>query len=460
MKSLKSLIALVICLTSVVLFYFFREVPKGQLWKEYSVLYVPVESSDKSVLTVLNDFSISDYICLSNQFLPINISKNSPEYSMLKLNIHSDDLSYVYDRNAYFFDKNNQYRIYYIPSDYSKLLPGIVKKLSDYNIFAQIDSKTQYPVILPIVFTILCLIFCVFSKKRFLFILSSLFSIIFVFANPFYQLVLAHCLLLLLLFIISNTWKRKDFLKVIIQKKYTIPILLLFFTCSIASSVFIFILSILEVLSIFGIYIIYDDFITWFSKGKFVPVQIKPAKLISPFAGTQFVVLSSMLVGMLIVFISLFLGSVNFSNKSSYNDILLPCFNSSSEQNDSLPVLNDYYEWYWNVQTYPYKSLNVNNFGSACTFTSFEQTESKIIPIQKQFIFNDEYKQSINTYIENSGKSSIEYLLKKQNDNLFPTFSSSGEISINNFSLIMCFICFFILLFIYFSIIIQKGVKK
>ena len=139
---------------------------------------------------------------------------------------------------------------------------------------------------------------------------------------------------------------------------------------------------------------------------------------------------------------------------------MLPCFNSSSEQTDNLPVLNDYYEWYWNVQIYPYKSLNVNNFGSACTFTSFEQTESKIIPIQKQFIFNDEYKQSINTYIENSGKSSIEYLLKKQNDNLFPTFSSSGEISINNFSLIMCFICFFILLFIYFSIIIQKGVKK
>lgn len=460
MKSLKSLIALIICLTSVVLFYFFREVPKGQLWKEFSVLYVPVESSDNSVLDVLNDFSISDYICLSNQFLPINISKNSPEYSMLKLNIHSDDLSYVYDRNAYFFDKNNQYRIYYIPSNYSKLLPGIVKKLSDYNIFAQVDSKTQYPVILPIVFTILCIIFCFFSKKRFLFILSSIFSIIFVFANPFYQVVLSHCLLLLLLFSISNIWKRKDFLRVILLKKYTIPILFGFAVCSIASSVQIFILSIFELLSICGVYIIYYDFFAWYNKGKFVPIFIKPAKLISPFAGKQFIVLSSMLVAMLIVFVSLFLSSKTFTNKSSNNDILLPCFNTSFEQNEILPSLDDYYEWVWNVQTYPYKSLNTENSNKEYKFTTFAQTENGIVPIEKHFVFNKEYKQNVDSYIENSGKNTIEYLLKNQNVNLFPGFSSTGAISINNFSLIMCFICFFILLFIYFSIIIQKGVKK
>jgi len=460
MKSLKSLIALVICLTSVVLFYFFREVPKGQLWKEYSVLYVPVESSDNSVLDVLNDFSISDYICLSNQFLPINISQNSPEYSMLKLNIQSDNLSYVYDRNAYFFDKHNQYRIYYIPSNYSKLLPNIEKKLADKNIFAQVDSKTQYPVILPILFTILCIILCYFSKKRILFFLSSIFSIIFVFANPFYQVVLSHCLLLLLIFIISNIWKRKDFLRVFLLKKYTIPILAVFIASCLSSSILIFALSILELLSIFCVYIIYDDLNAWYNKEKFVPVYIKPAKMISPFDGKQFVVLSSMLALMIIVFVSLFLGSKNFTNKSSDNDILLPCFTSASEQENTLPVLNDYYEWFWNVQTYPFKSLNTENSNKEYKFTTFEQTENGIIPIQKQFVFNDEYKQNINTYIESSGKSTIEYLLKNQNDNLFPGFSSTGAITINNFSLIMCFICFFILLFIYFSIIIQKGVKK
>ena len=158
MKNYKSIFALVICLCSVFVFSIFKQVPKGQLWKGYSVLYVPVTASDDAVVSVLEQFKIKDYICLSNQFLPLDISVNSPEYSMLVMNSSNKDFSYLYDRNSYFFDKSQNYRVYYILSDYSSLFANVVKELSNWNISACIDSKVQYPVILPLVILVLCVI--------------------------------------------------------------------------------------------------------------------------------------------------------------------------------------------------------------------------------------------------------------------------------------------------------------
>lgn len=461
MKKFKSLLALLICLVCVVCLFLFRQIPKGQLWKGYSVLYVPVETSDQTVVNVLDELEIKNFICLSNQFLPLKIELNSPEYSMLKLNIQNDDFSYIYDRNGYFFDKNGDYRIYYIPSEYSENFSVLIKKLSEWNIPANVDSKTQYPVFLPIVFAILCVILCYFSKNKILFGSSVIFPILFVFFNPFYQVIFARCLLLIILFIVSNIWNRKGSVKTILSCFYLYLILVIYLISSVGTSLSVCLLSILEVISISSVFIIYYDFIFWKNKKSITFVKIKPARLVSIFADKQFLVFSSILVSMLFIFGFLFFSSSNSTKISkSENDVLLPCLVSEAENQSNLPMLEDYYKWVWNVQTFPYRSLNESHQESVVEFSRFVQSENGIIQQNEVMFYDDEFKQNLNTQIDFIGENSIEYMLRTQNQELFPCFSSSGSFQISNFSLVMCFICFFILLFIYFSIIIQKGVKK
>ena len=461
MKKFKSLFALLICLVCVVCLFLFRQVPKGQLWKGYSVLYVPVETSDQVVVNVLNELEIKNYICLSNQFLPLKVDLHSPEYSMLKLNIQKDDFSYIYDRNGYFFDKNGDYRIYYIPFEYSQNFSTLVKNLSEWNIPANIDSKTQYPVFLPVLFTILCVILCCFSKNKILFGSSVIFPILFVFANPFYQIVLARCLLLIILFIISNIWNRKGSINRLLSCFYLYPILGIYLISSVGTSVGVVFLSVLEMFSILSVYVIFYDIVSWKNRESFTFVKIKPARLVSIFADKQFLIFSSILVSMLCIFGCLFFISSNSSKISkSENEVLLPCLVSESENQSNLPMLEDYYKWVWNVQTFPYRSLNENQQETVVEFSRFVQSENGIVQKNEVMFFDDEYKQNLETQIDSIGENSIEFMLRTQNQDLTPCFSSSGSFQINNFSLVMCFICFFILLFIYFSIIIQKGVKK
>jgi len=164
---------------------------------------------------------------------------------------------------------------------------------------------------------------------------------------------------------------------------------------------------------------------------------------------------------MLCIFGCLFFSFSNSSKISkSEDEVLLPCLVSESENQPDLPMLEDYYKWVWNVQTFPYRSLNENQQETVVEFSRFVQSENGIVQKDEVMFFDDEYKQNLETQIDSLGENSIEFMLRTQNQDLTPCFSSSGSFQINNFSLVMCFICFFILLFIYFSIIIQKGVKK
>lgn len=460
MKNYKSIFALVICLCSVFVFSIFKQVPKGQLWKGYSVLYVPVTASDDAVVSVLEQFKIKDYICLSNQFLPLDISVNSPEYSMLVMNSSNKDFSYLYDRNSYFFDKSQNYRVYYILSDYSSLFANVVKELSNWNISACIDSKVQYPVILPLVILVLCVILYFFSKNRFLFLATAFFVVFFIFTNPFYQIAIAASLLILLLFVLSNIWNRKGFVSLILHKFYSVPILVIFVVTAFFASITVGLCSLLLLASLLGVYIIFSDIHKFVaSKMIFVPVAILPAKKINLFSKKSFVVLTSILACSIIILVSLFINSSSISS-SGDGSVMLPCAKSDLVKDSKLPILDDYYKWVWNVQTYPYKSLNSKDSEDVVVFPKYVEIDNKIVLQEQILSYDSNFKQNIYNNIDYLSSNSVEKLIKSQSENFVPGYSSSGTMQIDFISIIMCIICFMLLLFVYFSIIIREGVKK
>ena len=152
-------------LISLILLICFRSIPSGKLWKEYNVLYVPVNSDDSKILTALEESKINDVVCLSRQFLPVALNENSIEISMLRLNYGSKDYDYTSRRKAMFFDKASEYRLYYIPAEFKSNLSNAVNLIESYGIPCGTDTSASYPWLLPLTAILLAGMFFLFVRN-------------------------------------------------------------------------------------------------------------------------------------------------------------------------------------------------------------------------------------------------------------------------------------------------------
>ena len=74
--------------------------------------------------------------------------------------------------------------------------------------------------------------------------------------------------------------------------------------------------------------------------------------------------------------------------------------------------------------------------------------------------YDNSYKKEIYEGIDKLQFNSIEKVMKSENEDFTGGYAAASSYQINLFGIIMCFICLFILLFIYLSIIIRKGTSK
>lgn len=444
-----------IFLLTLFLLLFFKSIPSGKLWQSYKILYVPVEEDDSKVINAIEKAGIQNYVALSNQFLPLNLKADSLEFSMFKLNCDSQTYSYYKDRNAYFFDKSQSYRLYYIPTDYQKELGTCLDLLQVSNVDAACDSDSTYPWILPLIILTIIIILALFSKNKLLFIFTSLPCFIYIFSNPFYTLALALILIELSLFLISNVWKRKGALQVLLNHFYFTAMIVIAILCAFSVSIKAFLLFLCTILSSISVFFIYY-YILDYSKNKksFIPVYIKNAKMVPLFARKQNIVMITTIVcSVLLISTFLLTSSRNFSNR--FTKILLP--SAENQASTELPQLENYYEFVWNVETYPYQSLNnKNNIPGYLEFSKYTEEagfikENKIIKA-----YNQSYKDNVFNSIDSLNFNSIEKVLKSEGSQVQTNYCSVNNYQTNLFSKIMMLICLFVLLFIYFSIIIKR----
>ena len=459
MELVKKYIPFVCVIAAFVLLLVFRTVPSKKLWDNYTVLYVPVSTGDDLVINALEAAQINDFICLKNQRVPVLLSPFSPEVTMLKLNTNSTSEDYLFSRENFFYDSTGNYKLFYIPSEYKKNLNDCIHFLEKRNIKTGIDVNFSYPWILPLLIMVYFVILFIFAKNKLLFFCLNIFPAIFIFCNPFYAACTSVILIQTSLFIISNIWGRKNAKKQLIK---TIAIILLLFvsllsafSSSIRSGLF-YLIANAGTLSMLFIYDLLKN--RRESKMNFVPVYIKPAKMISGFGGNGKIILP---VSLGITAVTLVYFALSFTNITPgfSQKIQLPGLSNSSE--DKLPSLEDYYKWNWNIVSRPFKSLNKNySDDSYVVYPSFTNENNKITENDKILSYDDNFRQSVYNDIDSLDFDSIEKVLKSQNKNAKYAYVQTNSYKVSLFSIIMMFISFSVLLFIYFSVIIKKGGKK
>lgn len=454
-----------IFLLSLILILSLKSTPSGKLWKNYSVLYVPKDSDDSLIIKALNDAEIKDVVSLSGQYLPASLSENSIEISMLRLNYDSPDFDYLRKRTSFFFDKSSAYRLYYIPSEYKSKIPAAAHAIEGAGIPCGTDSNSSYPWLLPFIAILLAGMLFVFVKNKKPFLAGAIIPLVFLYANPFYPVALATCLIFLSLFFAANLWKRKGAVNRLLSKGIVPAMLVISFICAFAGSVRSGLMFLIAVLGSAGALISYfyaDDFLR--SRKAFVPVYIRSAKRISIFAGKAFTTMT-IVTGAAILFVAIFLLTSSDSVRSRISKLLLPA--ATSYQSEELPQLDEYYRWNWNLLTYPYISLNngsasVIDGTETVEFQHFVENESTgIIENTSESISYDQaFKDSVYDGIDSLKFNSLEKVMKSEGHDFNAGFTATNSNQINLFGIIMCFICLFVLLFIYFSIIIRKGINK
>ena len=152
----KFIIPLIISCATLILLFIFRSVPVAQLWKGFSVLYVPVNTDANVVLNTLSENGCEDVISYYNQNVPyVN--------EFLPIKRDASD-AYLAGRNAYFFDKEHSVMIYYIPNTYIKNAVKAVSSLvNDYKIDAGLDAKSSFPLATPVICIIVAFLCFIFS---------------------------------------------------------------------------------------------------------------------------------------------------------------------------------------------------------------------------------------------------------------------------------------------------------
>lgn len=454
----------VLFLSSLFLIIFFKTVPAQKLWNDYSVLYVQKDSSDDSVQKALTSSGIQNYICLSNQFLPINLSENSIEFTMFKLNASKND--YSNKRVNYFFDKSKNFRLYYIPNEYNKNLSDAVHFLSQNKIECGIDSKQTVSYFLFLFFIAAAAILTVFSKNKTVFLGSCFLELLFLWCNPFYPVTVTLIIFLLPVFFISNIWKRNGFVEYLVSNIWCIIILTVCIISNFSISLKTGVLFLVFLFSVL-LFMMTDYYIEEYFEKKyiFVPVFIKSARMVNVFARRSKIVMSSLI---LITFctISVFFFTSNRKNdvSNSKSKIYLPSNvqNVLLENDEELVQFEDYYSWVWNIKTNPYKSLNKQNNDFYVEFPHYVEENGKITETRTIFSYNQNFKDNVFDSIDNLQFDSIEKVMKSEGKDFKGGYTGSQNINSNLFSIIMMIFCLIILLFIYFSIMIVqlRKIKK
>lgn len=419
-------------------------------------MYVPVQADDNTVINAIESSGISNAVVLARQYLPVKFGSNSPEIAMYRLNNQQEEFTYASKRNLYFFDKDNEYRLYYIPVEYKSKLNHCITTLNQYGISAGVDSSGTYPWFLPLICLITSIFLILIVEKKIFFASVVAIPVVFTFCNPFYPIILANLLIQLAVFFTSNILNRKGYLKVLINN-FIIPISILLafvcaFSCAIKSGLF-FIIAIAGALSSALCYLEIEKVIQ--TKSIFTPVYIRSAKRISVFAGKSKTVMGG-LTGIAFIVILLFVFTSSDTVNAHFAKLQLPAAKGFISD---LPDLDDYSRWVWNVQTYPYKTLNKTTDENNIEFPRYTYKNGVVEESVQTLSFNNEYKNRIIEDIDNLPFDSIESVMKSQKE-FNPGYASTNSYHMGFFGLIMSLLCLFVLLFINISIIIRKGARK
>lgn len=462
MKSVKNIISLLIIISCTIMLHFTRSTPVSKIWKSYQVLYVDNTVPEEKIISVLEKNSCREIICFTQQRQPL-FSVYTPVEAKQKSS------AYLTERLKYFTDRQNQFRLYYIPQEYNVYAEKALSQIqNEYTQKAGLDGKSNYLWLLPVLTVIFYLSFGIASKNKKLFFAMNIFPVLFVFAKPFFADSAAVIMFMQSVFLFEKYWNRKKALKVITTNIYTI-------ISAISSVAVIFIFSwkdglvfLAVILAVISSYILITELENLINKRKpFTYSYIVPADLIPVVNKDNSKYILFAAAG-LCVMVFLFFFQGRFSSGATYRGLVLPSpvekntlEAETASQSEKLPDIENYYEWVWDTVTFPYKNINKKNNpekplekGDQIIMENYINTESGLVKEQQViYEYNSEFEEKIDSSIEQLNYPAIEKLMKEQGKEYSVIYSSSsnGQTQDNNsLSFILIILCLFVTILMYF----------
>ena len=350
-----SLVIVILCVFSMILL---RETPVLSPWKNWKVLSVEISIPEKTVLSELSKISVDTVVSESSQRLKIN-SEFSPVLPS-EFNFYQDNLY------RYFYDKYNNYRLYYLPKTVKnrtlKALPF------DYNI----DLQASFPYFSFILTVISFIVLIFLIKNKLLFSISLLPMLLFTVVFPDFHSLVISLFSFIIVYFADKYINRKNILSALINNRFVI---LSFAICIISSilggfkGIFLFFLTLI---SCIGLNLI----ISWgFSYLDDKKNRLKFTKIVSAsgynFYNKKLIYLFYGLSGFILIGALSYIFIPSISNKTNKDTpLLIPTpleytntrgFSIGSYSNlqtkkspTELPDLGDYVSQIWNATVFPF----------------------------------------------------------------------------------------------------------
>ena len=413
-----SLLLVILCVFSMIIL---RETPVLSPWKNWKVLSVDVNISEKTVLTELSKISVDTVVSESSKRLKVN-SEFSPVLPS-EFNFYQDNIY------RYFYDKYNNYRLYYLPKTVKnrtlKALPF------DYNI----DLQASFPYFSFILAVISFIVLIFLVKHKFLFTISLLPMLLYTVVFPDFNSLVISLFSFVIVYFADKYINRKNILSALLKNPFVILSLIICIISGCLGGFKGILLFFLAIISCIGLNLIISYLNSYIDNKK---NRLKFAKIVSAsgyhfFNEKMIYIFYGLSVFILVGALSYIL-IPSISNKTSKDTpLLIPTpleytntrgFTIGSYENlqtkkspTELPDLGDYVSQIWNATVFPFISFakskgyvsNVTPGTSVNAVEYFEEngiikTKSvEVAVFSKDFINTalDNIKSSDNPVIEN-----------------------------------------------------------
>ncbi len=435
--------AITLALISLCFLFLLRIVPSAQIWDKYNVLYVDTNVNVQEVKHTLETEGITDVLYPDHSPFPIPSILAPVQHHQF-----ASGISYEQLQSSYFFDRDQNYTLYYIPQQFVK---EAQKALNKVTFSWGIDIQATIPAIPCIITLILTIILVYFSKNKSYFLSIQIPFILYTIAAPFFHVAATVCICTLANFVIQKYWNRKYFLQSMRKNIFTIVACSLLFVGSFLLGLRGFVLLLCTVSLIMStMYLLNCIKQKKYESSLFQPIFIHSSKTvrIQTYFNSKFVLIASCAIFLLTV---LAIVNIQPQKKNTQKALHIPSpsgytitdnFSAESyeqtlhmETFDRLPDLTDFVSSAWHFETYPYVKLSNDVTNYVLPGESIEQIEyirnGNIIEEKTEVIaqFDDAYIQRIISTALTRDYAGAEKLLANQKGFSRVTYSEAGTVS-------------------------------
>lgn len=341
-----------IILLAVFLLFIFRTVPSANVWNGYAVVTVPAGTDSGLVQNAFDTAGCRNIVSLENQYIPLAGSAETPEISLALSGLESSD--YLKRRALYFFDRNREFQIYYVPDTYKNNAADAVEALNRQHIAASMNAGSSYPFFVPLICFLFAAALVYFSEVKAVCALSLLLPFFFSCMLPSAAAAAPLCLFMYGIFIALKVWRRHNaalyLTRQILIIAFSALTVIFMFLSGITCGLLFLLLAAAECSLLYLLNLLAER---RNSRSVFKAVSIIPARMIS--LSTVKPLLCLLVCSGAIAALFVFSLTGTRSGFGAEKELRLPSpFGSGSV----LPTMRDFIDWRWETLTFPYISLN------------------------------------------------------------------------------------------------------